>query len=528
MRIPTTVISGFFESGKTTLINQLLQQAPIDTEIVILQLERGFVQPEIPEDHPHVSVCRVGKAALETNELAVYEALYPLLLELYEADREADEIWIENNGLLSMSALYDQLSRLRPEFSPVIVKHLYVADASRLEVILGQRQTIVTEQLQQADRVVLNRFPEGGERAAVKAVHRLQPRVPVLTGTDRRSLKEAMRERIGAGTLYFSSVFYIISAFLILRLAAELLRLPFDAVLNNWLGMVLQALPFLGIGVLVSALIQVFLPLRLIETYFPKKTVPGLIVGIIAGFFMPVCDCASIPVFRSFLRKQVPLPAALAFVTASPIINPVVILSTYYAFRDQPVILYGRIGLGVAAALLVGLVFALRPEREAVLTERVRAGITNPLSAETIQPRGFSGKLLLFLDTAKVEFWSVGGYLLVGALLSSLLQTWHSTAKLFGGGKLPLIPAMLLLLILAFGLSLCSSSDAVIARSLAGIMPNGALMGFLLFGPMMDIKNVLLLSGSFRKRFILRMTLTMAAVATMLALLFHFAIGGGL
>ncbi|MDO5099973.1 MAG: permease [Eubacteriales bacterium] len=527
MKIPTTVISGFFESGKTTLINRLLAQVPTDVEIVVLQLESGFVDIQAPADHEHLTLCRVSRAELEKNPQAIRDCLHPILMKLYVQDREAEEIWIENNGLLSLSELNQQLLELKPDFDPVIHKHIYVANALRMEEIIGQQHAAVSDQLLQADRVYINRYPNGRARSAVKQVHRLHPGVPVITTDTAADLKLLLRERIGAGTLYFSSIFYIISAFLILRLGADILRLPFDAVLNNWLGMVLQALPFLGIGVLVSAFIQVFLPLRLIETYFPKKTLPGLLIGIIAGFFMPVCDCASIPVFRSFLRKGVPLSAALAFVTASPIINPVVILSTYYAFRDRPSILYGRIVLGIVAALAVGLIFTLFPEKKSVLSKGRRAAAVNPLLS-TVEAKGVVGKIILFLDVAKVEFVSVGGYLLFGALLSSVLQTWHSSARLFGGGQLPLLPAMALLLILAFGLSLCSSSDAIIARSLGNIMPAGALMVFLLFGPMMDIKNVLLLSGSFRKRFILRMTLTMAIVACVLSLLFHFVIGGGL
>lgn len=527
MKIVTTVISGFFESGKTTLINQLLEQMPSDMEIVILQLEAGFVDIRVPDDHEHLTLCRVSRAELEKNPQAIRDCLHPILMKLYVQDREAEEIWIENNGLLSLSELNQQLLELKPDFDPVIHKHIYVADAMRMEEIIGQQHTAVNDQLLQADRVYLNRYPDGQVRSAVKQVHRLRPAVPVITSTATSDLKTLLRERIGAGTLYFSSIFYIISAFLILRLGADILRLPFDAVLNNWLGMVLQALPFLGIGVLVSAFIQIFLPLRLIETYFPKKTLPGLFIGIIAGFFMPVCDCASIPVFRSFLRKGVPLPAALAFVTASPIINPVVILSTYYAFRDRPSILFGRIILGIVAALAVGLLFALLPEKKSVLSGTRRINPANPLLADT-EAKTLVGRFVLFLNAAKIEFVGVGGYLLFGAFISSVLQTWHSSARLFGGGQLPLLPAMALLLLLAFGLSLCSSSDAIIARSLGNIMPTGALMVFLIFGPMMDIKNVFLLSGSFRKRFILRMTLTMAAVACVLSLCFHFVIGGGL
>ena len=125
---------------------------------------------------------------------------------------------------------------------------------------------------------------------------------------------------------------------------------------------------------------------------------------------------------------------------------------------------------------------------------------------------------------AQSEFFSVGKYLLIGAFVSALFQTLGSGLPWKNGTSGLLLP-LLLMMLMAFLLSLCSSSDAVVARSFAGQFPMGALMGFLVFGPMMDIKNIILLSGGFSKRFILRLCLTTFLVcASVVFLAFHLGL----
>lgn len=63
------------------------------------------------------------------------------------------------------------------------------------------------------------------------------------------------------------------------------------------------------------------------------------------------------------------------------------------------------------------------------------------------------------------------------------------------------------------------SADAVVARSFAGQFPMGALMGFMVFGPMMDIKNLILLSGGFSRKFVLRLCLTSFCICGMVVFL---------
>ncbi len=281
-----------------------------------------------------------------------------------------------------------------------------------------------------------------------------------------------------------------------------------------FLGILLQAVPFLLIGVILSSAIQVFVPQRFIERRFPKSIGWGMLAAILGGFCLPVCDCASIPIFRSLVRKGIPLPVAITFMAATPVINPVVMLSTYYAFSGDLHIVITRVALGIAAAVLVGLFFALRPPKGQVLSggalDRLMCSCGCYEDSESITT--FSGKVGLFIRHSQAEFFDVGKYLVIGTFIATLFQvlgTGIFTAAQSGAG---LAVSIILMMVMAFVLSLCSSSDAVIARSFASQFPMGAIMGFLVFGPMMDIKNVMMLSSGFSKRFIGKLLTTAFAV----------------
>jgi uncharacterized membrane protein YraQ (UPF0718 family) len=191
--------------------------------------------------------------------------------------------------------------------------------------------------------------------------------------------------------------------------------------------------------------------------------------------------------------------------TAAPVINPVVILSTYYAFSGNLKVVAARICLGIVSSVIIGLFFAPRSSKK---DEVLRGGAFYRLMCgcsgyeDLGSAATFRGKTALFIRHSQTEFFSVGKYLVIGTFFASFFQmsgTYSFAAAQNRGG---LAASLLVMMMMAFALSLCSSSDAVIARSFARQFPMGALMGFLVFGPMMDIKNVMMLSSGFSARFI--------------------------
>ena len=192
---------------------------------------------------------------------------------------------------------------------------------------------------------------------------------------------------------------------------------------------------------------------------------------------------------------------------ASPAINPLVVASTWYAFGSWSLV-GARIALSVLVALIVGVSMLVAPPRALRDPDGQEHGEQCGCSRECALPdRSASG----VLAATGRSFGRILPYLMGGVAASTLAQVAWPVSSLLSG--LPAPAALAVMMAVGFALSLCSSSDAVIARSLASLAPSGALMGFMVFGPMMDVKNVALLSSQFRSSFVARLFVTVTAVA---------------
>lgn len=221
------------------------------------------------------------------------------------------------------------------------------------------------------------------------------------------------------------------------------------------------------------------------------------------------------------------MPAAVTFMLVSPVINPVVILSTWYAFNGNYKIIAARCGLGILCAALCGLTYLFKPPVnylvEYAMPIQAACGDYSLLEEKGTQLSRFS----LMMRHAQNEFFSVGKFLLTGIFASTLFQDMIPRAVAAGGAAAPW-KALLVMMGLAFVLSLCSSSDAVVARSMAGSLPVGAVLGFLVFGPMMDIKNAAMLLSGFKSSFVIRLFATTFLVCFLVIGVFMTGGSGGI
>ncbi len=308
---------------------------------------------------------------------------------------------------------------------------------------------------------------------------------------------------------------FLVVFLMLLKPVLEIFEFPANKFINVFLGIILQALPFLTIGVLLSSLIQVFVPQGLIERRFPKSLGLGVIVAIVGGFLLPVCDCASIPIFKSLVNKGVPLPVAVTFMTVSPVINPVVILSTYYAFGGNIKFVLTRVILGIIVATLIGVVFSFGKHQKSIFKSSLEATLSCSCGCmdEVESTNGLMGKMSLFFRHSQTEFYNVARYLMIATFISSLIQIVGIDQFQGTTSGVGLVFSIFFMMGMAFFLSLCSSSDAIIARSLLNQFPIGAIMGFLVFGPMLDLKNVIMLASSVNKFFIVKFSMLVTTIS---------------
>lgn len=288
-----------------------------------------------------------------------------------------------------------------------------------------------------------------------------------------------------------------------------------------FISIMIEAIPFIVIGVFISAIIQMFVTEAIIVRIMPGNRLGSVVLGTCLGALFPACECGIVPITERLIRKQVPLHAAIAFMLAGPIINPVVLFATYIAFGSSWQMVFYRGGLAIAVSITVGLLISfLFPENQ--LREYIDHKIETYYHKHEHEPEGnqplqLTDKIRGTLSHAVDEFFSVGKYLVFGAFIAAAMQTYIKQSTLLAFGNTP-VTATLVMILLAFIMSLCSEADAFVASSFRSTFPPGPLTAFLVFGAMVDIKNLMMMLSTFRKKF----------VATLVALIFLCVFTGAL
>ncbi len=96
-----------------------------------------------------------------------------------------------------------------------------------------------------------------------------------------------------------------------------------------------EALPFIILGAVIAGILEEMLPQRLITRFLPRSRTLAIVIGALLGLIFPMCECGIIPVMRRLIRKGLPLSCCVAYLLAGPIINIVVLLSTFVAFSGM-------------------------------------------------------------------------------------------------------------------------------------------------------------------------------------------------
>jgi uncharacterized membrane protein YraQ (UPF0718 family) len=263
-------------------------------------------------------------------------------------------------------------------------------------------------------------------------------------------------------------------------------------------SIVVEALPFILIGAIVSAAIATFVSdasFARLATLPRALQVPG---AAVAGVGFPVCECGSVPVARRLLTRGIDPAAGIAFMLAAPILNPIVLASTWVAYgaRGQALeMTAARAGLGLIVAISVGLVVArvlgdelLRPAADDL-----------PHGHDHGQPAARGYRARAFVEHMTGDFLFMGKFLVLGAAVSALIQTLLPQSLLSGIGGAEVV-AILTMIALAFALSLCSEADAFVAVSFTAF-PLSAQLAFLVMGPSLDAKLAALYGATFRRGF---------------------------
>ncbi len=304
---------------------------------------------------------------------------------------------------------------------------------------------------------------------------------------------------------------------------------PFSDFCLLFLSIVLEGAPFILLGTLLSGFIDAYLPPGLIDKWLPKNRVLAVILSGLLGAIFPVCECAVVPVIRRLIRKGLPVSCAITYMLSAPIINPIVVVSTMKAFstsvgqfslrQTEELVAQGplfmtssRLLVAFLVTVTVGLV-VLRCRNQSLL----RAGVlprdhgpgVNDADGSPGDAVPRADRLVLAMRTTMRDFLETAMYFTIGVAITAVFRAYvtEDLIILFNQSETTGIGLMM---VLAFVLSLCSTSDAFIAANFP--VPQSAKLAFLVFGPMMDVKLVFMYLSVFRPRFVLVLAISLFVV----------------
>jgi len=270
-----------------------------------------------------------------------------------------------------------------------------------------------------------------------------------------------------------------------------------------FLSILIDALPFILISVIVSSFLHNFISEKLIQKVLPKNKIYSILLACFLGVIFPICDCGTVPIVKKLIQKGVPTYSAIAFMLAAPIMNPLVIFSTFYAFNSWEIALV-RVTTAFFVAYIAAWIISKSFKKTVLKNEFITSEHNSLCCGHTHStlPTTFIGKWLAFFYDASNEFFEMGRFLVFGSFLSTIAQLCIPHATLLNIGHNPFF-SVIAMILFAFLISVCSSADAFIAASFISSFSTESLIAFTVFGPMIDIKNTLMLLHTFRTNFVL-------------------------
>ena len=493
------VITGFLESGKTSFIKEMLnsESAKAYDKILILVCEEGIESyDEMLATDKNISFKYIE------NPSDINKQNMKSLLE----EEDPDYVVIEYNGTWDINILLDM--KIPSEYK--IRNILFLSEADKFYMYFNNMTNLLWPHIRNSDCVIINRhdlLTKKEKKDYTSFVKNINPKIDTI-------FYSKLQENKLLNKIFIPFDMYekiSIKAILLVGILVVLYFLP-NNIFKSFLGyvprisdvffsIIIQAIPFILLGAFVSSFIQIMISSSWISKQISRHNIGALLLSSVLGFFFPVCDCGLVPLVNGLLKKNTPLPQVITFWLTSAAVNPIVILSVLYAFPDKPYLAVMRVVLGVAIGLVVGLVLLVaKIETKDVIRSNSFLNMDNTDMIVVDKNKKYY-KVKAIFQGAKIEFFRVFKYVIIGAFLSSLSFVLIPKSMFLFMGNNPMLQYLAVVMLAVF-MSTCSTSNAFIGRSLYSNFSLTSVLSFMTLGPMLDFKNVIILSGVLKKRFI--------------------------
>jgi uncharacterized membrane protein YraQ (UPF0718 family) len=291
-----------------------------------------------------------------------------------------------------------------------------------------------------------------------------------------------------------------------------------ERLIGDFTSIIYEALPFIVLGVFLAGLLEEFVPQQAIAKIVPRNHVLAIAIGALLGLVFPMCECGIIVVMKRLLRKGLPLSVCVAYMLAGPVINVVVMGSTFVAFSSYNVegkndvlggpwhVLAWRVGLSYIVAIVTALIvhWQWTKHGKRLIHPSVLRGLKTSLPDEeySIAKRPWTERINNITQTALNDFVDIMAFLVLGSLLAAggkFLIRESNVQDLLR--ETPAV-AILLMMAIAVLFCLCSEADAFVAANFPLFWPDGSKLAFLVLGPMFDLKLLMMFTRVYRARLI--------------------------
>lgn len=284
------------------------------------------------------------------------------------------------------------------------------------------------------------------------------------------------------------------------------------------ISVIIESLPFVILGTVLSIVVQVWLPSDLLSRFLPRNPFLRRACISLFGILLPVCECGNLPLARGLIVQGFTVSESMTFLLAAPIVNPITIVTTFQAFGGANGILVGRVAGGLIIANVVGWLFSRYPRQDALLTPAFAAACAAPTAHDHEHSRWSSSVDLFVRETATIM-----PALFVGALIAGGIQTIVPRSVLVGLGANPLW-SILAMMVLAFIIAVCSNVDAFFILPFASSFLPGSIVTFLVFGPIVDVKMLAMMRTTFTTRVLVQLTVVVALLSALVGLVVNVVV----
>ena len=284
------------------------------------------------------------------------------------------------------------------------------------------------------------------------------------------------------------------------------------------ISVVVESLPFVFLGIALSVVVQLWVPDRIIVRLLPRNPALRRLAISVLGVLLPVCECGNVPLARGLVIRGVSVSDSMTFVLAAPIVNPVTIITTYQAFGWSDGILVSRILGGFVIANLVGWIFSRHPAPWSLLTPSFQATCAVGSHQATAGHR-----MRRSVQSFAHETSAMLPALFIGSAVAGFIQVAVSRDLLVTLGSNP-VWSVFVLMLLAFVVAMCSNVDAFFILALGSTFMPGAIVAFLVFGPMIDVKMLALMRTTFTTRTLVQLTVLVGLASAALGLGLNLAL----